>query len=138
MNYIANPYVMYPCLREPRYLFSLFSTTPTCSTTRGLCPSIGCPIILGVSLIVFLILFKNHIIKKFPNFVVIYGFLFVFCVSLFIAWSPLDFWSKLPKFMWVVEFTYRLVGLTMWSGAVLAAYGLPIYLMARGRNGWSY
>jgi 6-pyruvoyl-tetrahydropterin synthase-like protein len=54
--------------------------------------------------------------------------LFVFALGLLLAWSPVDVWSHLPDIFSLAQFTYRLITLTMWSGALLLALALGAVL----------
>jgi hypothetical protein len=54
----------------------------------------------------------------------------VFGLALFTAWSPVDFWSLLPRPLHLAQFPYRLLTDVMWSGALLGALAL-VWLVAR-------
>ena len=48
----------------------------------------------------------------------------LFFFALFIAWSPIDFWSILPRFFWNIQSPDRLLIQTMWPGTLLFAYAV--------------
>jgi hypothetical protein len=48
----------------------------------------------------------------------------IFGLSLFAAWSPVDFWYYLPSSLYITQFPYRMMEHVMWSGALLCAYAL--------------
>jgi hypothetical protein len=52
------------------------------------------------------------------------GLLAVFAVSFVLAWSPVNIWRALPSILSVVQFPYRLLAHTAWSGALLLAFGI--------------
>jgi 6-pyruvoyl-tetrahydropterin synthase related domain len=56
------------------------------------------------------------------------GLLVVFALGLLLAWSPLNVWRTLPDVFSLAQFTYRLITLPMWSGAVLLALALTAVL----------
>lgn len=48
----------------------------------------------------------------------------VFGLGLLLAWSPVNVWAVLPDVLSLAQFTYRLLTLTMWTGALLLALAL--------------
>jgi hypothetical protein len=54
--------------------------------------------------------------------------LVVFALGLLLTWSPFDVWAHLPDIFSLAQFTYRLITLTMWSGALLLALALSAVL----------
>jgi len=58
----------------------------------------------------------------------------LWAVAFLAAWSPVDFWSVVPRFFHFVQFTYRLLGFTLFFAAVLAALGVAT--MGSGRRAW--
>jgi hypothetical protein len=55
----------------------------------------------------------------------------LFLLAVFIIWSPIDFWSYLPRPFHVVQFTGRFFTQALWTGALAAAYA--IVLISNGR-----
>jgi hypothetical protein len=47
-----------------------------------------------------------------------------FATAFFATWSPVDFWQYLPKQLYFVQFTYRIMTQCMWTGALLSAFAL--------------
>lgn len=60
--------------------------------------------------------------------------LFFLTTSIFIVYSPWDFWKFLPKVFWATEFTYRFLSFVAIFGAVILAYASDALGMA-GRWG---
>ncbi len=122
-NSIQNPYKN-KCQAPLSSLVSTIANTPAgCSSTKGLSPSIGWPILLSWLAVTYFVLFQRPKMDlKPPNKAVLYGCYTIFCLAAFVTWSPFDFWSLLPGFLWVTQFTYRILSHTMWSGAILSAY----------------
>jgi hypothetical protein len=122
-NSIKNPYKD-KCQAPLSSLVSPIANTPAgYSSTKGLSPSSGWPILLSwLAGTYFVLLHHPKMDLKPPNKAMLYGCYTIFCLAVFMTWSPLDFWSLLPRFFWVTQFTYRILGHTMWSGAILFAY----------------
>ncbi|CCQ50470.1 6-pyruvoyl-tetrahydropterin synthase-related protein [Crocosphaera watsonii] len=59
------------------------------------------------------------------------GLLWVFGVSLFLTWSPVDIWSILPRQLWVTQFTFRFLTHVMWAGSLLTAYAMVLIFRRR-------
>ncbi len=59
------------------------------------------------------------------------GLLWVFGVSLFLTWSPINIWAILPRQLWVTQFTFRLLTHVMWAGALLTAYATVLIFRRR-------
>jgi hypothetical protein len=57
----------------------------------------------------------------------------IFLLSLFLTWSPINFWNLLPKQLWVTQFTFRFLTHIMWSGAILTT--LAVIFLFRRRLG---
>lgn len=114
------------CTTPLSSLLSPISSTPQgCAGTRGLSPSIGWPILISWLLSTYLLVFRRPKINSvFINKAVFYACYIIFCLATLMAWSPLNYWSLIPRYFWVIQFTYRLLTYTMWSGAILAAYAL--------------
>src|SRR5271157_49131 len=122
-NSIQNPYKN-KCQAPLSSLVSPTANTPAgCSLTKGLSPSIGWPILLSWLAVTYFVLFhRPKMDLKPPNKAMLNGCYTIFCLAAFMTWSPFDFWSLLPRFLWVAQFTYRMLSHTMWSGAILSAY----------------
>ena len=48
----------------------------------------------------------------------------LFLLAVFIIWSPIDFWSSLPRPFHVVQFTGRFFTQALWTGALATAYAI--------------
>lgn len=89
--------------------------------TPNLHPAIGAPILVAVAGILY---FRSLGPLPFRSMWVA---LVLFTVAAFVTWSPIQFWSWLPKQLLVVQFSYRLLTFTTVFGAILAAYFLWLY-----------
>ncbi|GBF82283.1 hypothetical protein [Aphanothece sacrum] len=126
-----NPYVtnwMSPLanLLSPTALSPL--PTPTGdSPTYGLNPAVGWIFLAAWGVVFYYYYFRQ---KLPPRLQVtrpyILGLLWIFILVLFITWSPIDFWSFLPKTFWVTQFTFRFLTHIMWTGALLTGYAVVI------------
>jgi hypothetical protein len=96
-------------------------------------PAVGWPILIGVGLMVFYVfILRSHRAVPRARFFAM-PLLAVFAVALFITWSPVDFWSRLPKDFHLWQFPFRFLVPVMWSGAMLL--GLAVSLAFKGRAG---
>jgi hypothetical protein len=50
----------------------------------------------------------------------------LFGLAVIVTWSPVDFWSWLPRAAHVVQFSYRFLSQVAWIGALLFAYAAVI------------
>jgi hypothetical protein len=95
--------------------------------TTPLYPSVGWPTLAAIVVCV-MALAKGHQALKGPRLrqftIVLLG---LFCVSLFMTWSPVDFWRWLPKTLHICQFPYRLLAQAEWIGAILV--GVAIYIL---------
>src|SRR5262249_9025716 len=53
--------------------------------------------------------------------------LLLFFFTLFVVWTPFDFWKHLPNIFGFVQFSYRLLMFLVLWGALLAAFALKVY-----------
>jgi hypothetical protein len=94
----------------------------------GLHPAVGWPL-LAVFLVVayYYFPFKKvhgwpHQLRRTSRYVL--GLMAIFVIAFFMAWSPFDFWSYLPKPLLIAQFPFRLLSQLVWAGALLAGYAL--------------
>jgi hypothetical protein len=99
--------------------------------TENVHPAVGWPILLGAAAALYSLVAQPGLICRRGAPPIMWSLLSVFILALFAAWSPVDFWSLLPRQLHVVQFPFRLLTQVTWAGALLAAYGL--YVVLRGR-----
>ena len=99
-------------------------------TTPNLHPAVGWPMLFGAAMALYALVARPGIPRRRGAAHVVSALLFVFVLGLFATWSPVDFWSRLPQQLHLIQFPYRLLTQVMWSGALLAAFG--IHLLFRG------
>jgi hypothetical protein len=85
-------------------------------------PSIGLPILVAVSLCLYLWL-SGRVDKKYfyPR---ISSLLILFFIIFFIIWSPINFWRWLPSSFGIIQYTWRLLGQLTGVGAILFAWAV--------------
>jgi len=81
-------------------------------------PSVGLPILMAVFLSGYLITYK----KENKNLLIPLFFLFI--IVFFAVWSPINFWKWLPHPLVIMQYSWRLLGQTLWIGALLFSYTL--------------
>jgi hypothetical protein len=105
--------------------------SPADSTTPKLGLQIGWPVLGGVLLaVVGLVVARGRRFRPLRRHVM--RLLALFAVAAIVAWSPLDFWDRVPRFFWFIQFPYRMLVFTTLLGAMLAACGIS--LCFRGRR----
>lgn len=87
-------------------------------------PAIGWPMLLGAGAALALLVTRPGLLRRRAGLRFAPPLLGIFGLALFMAWSPVDFWSLLPKPLYVTQFTFRFLTHVMWSGALLGAYAL--------------
>jgi hypothetical protein len=45
--------------------------------------------------------------------------LLIFCLAIFVVWSPVNFWELLPHELYIVQFPFRVLTQLMWLGGIL-------------------
>jgi len=86
-------------------------------------PGIGWPILFGIaSLCYFISLKKLYFVRA--SLKSILALLGLFFISIFLTWSPFDFWQFLPKIANICQYSYRLLAQSMWIGTILFGYAL--------------
>jgi hypothetical protein len=99
--------------------------SPVDSTTPKLGIQIGWPVLGGVLLaLVGVIVSRGTQWRRVRGLTL--RLLMLFLAAAFIAWSPLDFWARVPKFFWFIQFPYRMLVFTTLFGAMLAALGISL------------
>lgn len=91
-----------------------------------LCFAVGWPVLLATGVIAYTLIdskpFSDRKTRKIAE-----AALITFILSFLAIWSPFDFWSALPQFLTIAQFTYRLLTQTMWLGMIL--FGLALSLL---------
>jgi hypothetical protein len=78
---------------------------------------VGLPILLSVGFLI-----ARRLIAPIKNSKMhVTPLLFLFVISIFVAWSPIDFWQYLPPQFSVLQFSFRILSQTMWLGVLLFA-----------------
>jgi hypothetical protein len=93
-------------------------------TTPNLHPAVGWPMLLGAAVAFYTLVARPATIRRPGASRCMWALLAVFGVGLLTTWSPVDFWSRLPPQLHLVQFPYRLLSQISWSGALLGAYAL--------------
>lgn len=108
-------------------------TNPPGSTTANLGLQVGWPVLGGALLaLAGLILLRRRTPPRLRR--VGWRLLAAFALAFFVAWSPIDFWQYLPKPLWFVQFTYRLLVFTTLFGALLVTAALAIWTNGLGER----
>jgi hypothetical protein len=92
---------------------------------------VGWPILIAFGLMFFYLYSPAHLIQR--SRVMIARLLLFFLLTFFMVWSPVDFWSYLPKIFNYVQFSYRLLMFIILWGSLLAAYALTYTFRRRMR-----
>jgi 6-pyruvoyl-tetrahydropterin synthase-like protein len=92
-------------------------------------PSIGLPILMAVFLCTYLLISNQSNNKKNDYF--IKSLLILFFIIFFIIWSPINFWKWLPPSFGIIQYTWRLVGQTVWIGSLLFAWAVDWVISSR-------
>ncbi len=129
---LLNYFEQYNWLTSLPALFSIKALSPmplpgnNLLTTANLYFSVGLPILLGTGTILYVLCNRFQQVNKNDSDWII-SLLLVFSMAFIAVWTPFDFWMYLPKFLTVSQFSYRLLTVVMWSGAILFAFSL-LYL----------
>jgi hypothetical protein len=92
-------------------------------------PAIGLPILLAVGVLTYSLIHNRRGLRlRGGSFAA--PLLLIFALALFLTWSPLDFWTYLPK-NGALQFTFRILAHTAWSGAMLVALAVRLLLPRR-------
>ncbi len=130
-DFLSNPFD-FAWLTPLSGLLSFTSVPPEPSGRLGMTPhlhpAVGAPILIAV---VGLVYFRRT--GPWPSRTIAVAMIF-FGLAFFAVWSPVHFWAWLPKQMFVVQFSYRLLTFTIVFGTMLAAYFLDIYQQRYGRT----
>ena len=94
--------------------------------TANLNPAVGWPILLAVGVVAYYLLSQLPLPYKVGTYRLVFHLLFLFGLVFFMTWSPVDFWSFLPRQLWVIQFPYRLLAQITWIGSMLFAYAVAI------------
>ncbi|MEM8779813.1 MAG: 6-pyruvoyl-tetrahydropterin synthase-related protein, partial [Cyanobacteria bacterium P01_G01_bin.49] len=102
------------------------------AVTYGLHPAVGWILLAAAGIVMYYYYFSRTIPAKLqPTRPYMIGLLWVFIVALFVTWSPIDFWSILPRQLWVTQFTFRFLTHVMWAGALLTGYAIVLIFRRR-------
>jgi hypothetical protein len=103
--------------------------SPADSTTPKLGIQIGWPVLAGVLLaVVGLIVARGKRSRR--RRALTLRLLALFLVAALVAWSPVDFWGRVPKLFWFIQFPYRMLVFTTLLGAILSACGIGLCFRA--------
>jgi hypothetical protein len=83
-------------------------------------PSVGLPILLAVAVCSYWLVSRQaadkHLRYKVSCLLALFFLLFM------MIWSPVNFWEWLPSSLGVIQYSWRLLGQTMWVGSLLFAW----------------
>lgn len=104
---------------------------PGFNDSPGLNPAVGWPMLLGWGVVAYYYLLTKARLKGWPitlrhTSLYVPGLLGLFVVAVFMTWSPIDFWSVLPKALQIPQFSYRMLAQVDWVGALLVGYALVL------------
>jgi hypothetical protein len=100
--------------------------SPADSTTPKLGIQIGWPVLGGIVLAAIGLVVagrrrRRPLLRRFT-----FRLLALFVIAAFIAWSPFDFWARVPRLFWFIQFPYRMLVFTVLLGAMLSACGIAL------------
>lgn len=99
--------------------------SPADSTTPKLGLQIGWPVLAGALMsMVGLVVARARRLRQLRR--VTLRLLLLFLAAAFVAWTPFDIWSHVPRVFWFIQFPYRMLVFTSLLGAMLAACGLAL------------
>lgn len=84
-------------------------------------PAIGFVLLIAVGINIYLFFTKNYLRESAQ---MISPLLILFGVAFFLIWSPINFWQWLPRSFSILQYSWRLLGIEMWIGAMLMALSL--------------
>ncbi|MES2142187.1 MAG: hypothetical protein V4471_04810 [Pseudomonadota bacterium] len=134
-NLLINPAATNFLTSLPRLLaitsasFMWFPTSDNSLSNQVMSPSfypgVGWIMILAAGLSFYRVYlrvdkFKN--LKKSMN--IDKALLWIFLLTLFLVWSPIDFWKFLPHVVAITQFAYRFLAQLMWAGALLVSMAI--------------
>lgn len=110
------------------FLSSLLATTAL--ITKGsnsaivtMHPALGWPLLMGFGVCCYVFLKKYKLGHKRAE-VWLRSLLILFAVIFLMIWSPFNVWRWLPHFLWIAQYSWRLLGQVMWVGSILFAMAL--------------
>lgn len=86
-------------------------------------PSFGLFSMVGFTLCLYMLCNKQKLAYRRVNYWLLILVL-LFAVNFFLVWSPINFWRVLPASFRVVQYSWRLLGQSIWIGALLFSFGL--------------
>lgn len=93
-------------------------------------PNIGLPILFAIVFAFYLII-TPHLTKRFSRSTYLSPFLLgLFFVAFIMVWSPFNFWEKLPTFLSMFQYSWRLLSQVTWIGALLFAWSILFFKQA--------
>ncbi|OGT47142.1 MAG: hypothetical protein A3E83_05140 [Gammaproteobacteria bacterium RIFCSPHIGHO2_12_FULL_41_20] len=99
------------------------SSNGTIDTLSLIHPNLGIAILLGASVSLYAIVRKSFSGNK--RFDYWLPFLFItFIITFFATWSPIHFWKWLPTGLNITQYSWRLLGQTMWLGTLLFSWSV--------------
>lgn len=98
-------------------------------TTQGLNPAVGLLLLLAAGVVAYVLVRERQRLKLRGGMLAA-PLLAIFVLALLLTWSPYDIWTSLPEHG-VLQFTYRLLAHTSWTGALLLALAVRAVLPRR-------
>ncbi|MDQ8039877.1 MAG: hypothetical protein REH83_05660 [Rickettsiella sp.] len=85
-------------------------------------PGIGLIMLLAAGISFYRLYIGDNIFKNSDGLKNIeQALLWIFLLTLFLTWSPIDFWKFLPHVLVITQFSYRFLAQLMWAGALLVS-----------------
>lgn len=111
-------------LTELNSLLSLFPTSgASVSNKVPYFFQIGWPVLFGGVGCIYALWASNissvTMVNRFAKLLSIF-----FLITVFITWSPINFWYYLPRFLYIEQFSYRMLTQVTWIGAICFAIAL--------------
>lgn len=85
-------------------------------------PGFGLPILIAVSICLYAVVNKIKLEKSETHWMP--ALLFMFLITLFIIWSPINFWPWIPNYFKTGQYSWRYLGQTLWMGSLLFAWAI--------------
>jgi len=120
-------------------IIHLFSPLAHISITEkdsalGIHPSIGWPLLFGIGICFYMIVFEYRSKKT----AWITSLFILFFINFFLIWSPLNIWKYVPDFIKVVQYNWRLLNQLSWIGSLLLTYAICRLLESKIKPNYIY